>query len=128
MAYNERLAWGELRTGKVGISGVGYVPPVPQADAVARHLQDLARLPLSETERALKTMYDMMRAQLFWDGNKRTAIICANYQLIAAGAGILNICEAQLEHWNTLLSAFYESGDDAEIVNWTYEHCLYGIE
>lgn len=128
VAYNESLAWGELRTGKVGIGGVAYVPPVPNPHEAEQTLSELARLPVSDTVRALKTMYYMMRSQLFWDGNKRTAIICANYQLIHAGAGVLNINEQQLEHWNGLLSAFYESGDDAEIIRWTYEHCLYGIE
>ena len=129
VAYNESLAWGELRTGKVGISGVGYVPPIPQQADVEMIFQQIAQNDLvSETVRALQTMYYMMRSQLFWDGNKRTAIICANYQLIAAGAGVLNINEQQLEQWHTLLSDFYESGDDREIIKWTYENCLYGIE
>ena len=128
IAYNESLAWGVLRSGRVGISGVGYVPPVPVQSEAEQTLADIAKLPESATFRALKSMYYLMRAQLFWDGNKRTAIICANYQLIAAGAGVLNIAETQLEQWNTLLSAFYESGDDAEIMAWTYRHCLYGIE
>lgn len=128
VAYNESLAWGELRTGKVGISGVGYISPVPQQNEVEQVFAQIAQLPLSETERALKLMYYMMRSQLFWDGNKRTAIICANYQLISAGAGIVNISEQQLEQWHELLSAFYESGDDTQIIAWTYEHCLHGIE
>lgn len=128
VAYNESLAWGELRTGKVGISGVGYVPPIPERHQVEQTFAEIAQLPQSMTYRALKTMYHMMRAQLFWDGNKRTAIICANYQLILSGCGVLNINEMQLEQWNTLLSAFYESGDDSEIMAWTYAHCLYGIE
>lgn len=72
-------------------------------------------------------MYYMMRHQLFWDGNKRTAMICANYELIMAGCGVLNINENQLEIWHTLLSAFYESNDDNKIVAWTYENCLYGM-
>lgn len=129
VAYNESLAWGKLRTGKVGISGVGYIPPIPQQCETEKIFQQIAQQQnVSETVRALQTMYYMMRSQLFWDDNKRTAIICANYQLIHAGAGVLNINEQQLEQWNTLLSAFYESGDDTEIIQWTYEHCLHGIE
>ena len=64
-------------------------------------------------------MYYMMRHQLFWDGNKRIAMM--------AGCGMLNINENQLETWHTLLSAFYESNDDNKIVAWTYENCLYGM-
>lgn len=72
-------------------------------------------------------MYYIMRHQLFWDGNKRIAMICANYELIMAGCGMLNINENQLETWHTLLSAFYESNDDNKIVAWTYENCLYDM-
>ncbi len=128
VAYNESLAWGEMRTGQVGIGGVAYVPPVPRQPEIEQTLANLAALPVSATERALKTMYHMMRAQWFWDGNKRTAIIAANYQMMTAGVGIINIAQTQLERWHALLSAFYESGDDAEIMCWTYEHCVHGIE
>lgn len=127
VAYNESLAWGELRTGNVGIAGVGFVPPIPIKNQVEQVLDDFFRLPESATYRILKTMYYMMRSQLFWDGNKRTAIICANYQMIRAGCGIININEMQLEQWHTFLSAFYESNDDRELIVWTYENCVYGI-
>lgn len=127
VAYNESLAWGELRTGNVGISGVSYVPDIPVQSEVEKTLNDFKTLPISNTHRILKTMYYMMRSQLFWDGNKRTALICANYQLMAAGCGVLNINESQLEIWNALLSEFYETKNDEKIVAWTYEHCLYGM-
>ncbi len=127
VAYNESLAWGELRTGNVGISGVSFVPTIPILAEVENCLNEFNQLPISATHRSLKTMYYMMRNQLFWDGNKRTAIICANYQLIMAGCGVLNINESQLEIWHTLLSEFYESGDDSNIIAWTYENCLYGM-
>lgn len=55
----------------------------------------ISTVTLMELERGVL----MMRAQLFWDGNKRTALICTNYLLIHAGAGILNISEQQLETW-----------------------------
>ncbi|UNU73064.1 Fic family protein [Moraxella nasovis] len=128
VAYNESLAWGVLRTGNVGISGVGYVPSIPIKSDIENTLNKIHNLPLSKTVLIIKTMYYMMRQQIFWDGNKRTAIICANYQLILSGLGILNINENQLEIWNNLLSEFYETNDDDKIIAWTYEHCLYGIE
>lgn len=127
VAYNESLAWGELRTGNVGISGVSYVPDIPSKENVIQIFNEFKSLPISNTHRILKTMYYMMRSQLFWDGNKRTALICANYQLIITGCGVLNINEGQLEIWNNLLSQFYETNDDEKIVAWTYEHCLYGM-
>lgn len=61
VAYNESLAWGEMRMGRVGIGGVGYVPPVPRQPEIGQTLANLAALPVSATARALKTMYRMMR-------------------------------------------------------------------
>lgn len=127
VAYNESLAWGELRTGNVGISGVSYVPNIPTQADVEQTFNDFNNLNISATHRILKVMYYMMRSQIFWDGNKRTAIICANYGLIISGCGVLNINENQLEMWHNLLSEFYETGDDSNIIAWTYEHCLYGL-
>lgn len=127
VAYNESLAWGELRTGNVGISGVSFVPEIPIKTDIEQQLEAFNQLPISNTHRLLKTMYYMMRNQLFWDGNKRTAIICANHGLIIAGCGVLNINESQLETWHTLLSEFYETADDNTIIAWTYENCLYGM-
>lgn len=67
-------------------------------------------------------MYYIMRQQIFWDGNKRTAVLSANYILINAGAGIININENQLEEFNKLLSGYYESDQDTAIMQWTYDH------
>jgi len=44
------------------------------------------------------------------------------------GLGIVNIGEHQLEAWNQLLSAFYETNNDEEIIQWTYDHCVHGID
>lgn len=127
VAYNESLAWGELRTGNVGISGVSHTPSIPNQFDVENTFNEINHLPVSKTVPILKLMYYMMRQQLFWDGNKRTAIICVNYQLIMAGLGILNINENQLEIWNELLFEFYETNHDDKMIAWTYDNCLYGI-
>lgn len=38
VTYNEGLAWGELRTGNVGISGVSFVPDMPIVSEVKKIL------------------------------------------------------------------------------------------
>ena len=40
VARNEALEWGVLRNGTVGISGVNYVPPIPNEDEVIKELQE----------------------------------------------------------------------------------------
>ncbi|MDQ0157403.1 Fic family protein [Robertmurraya andreesenii] len=128
ISYNESLEWGVLRTGNVGIHGVDYTPAVPVESEIRAAIEEIRNCNMSETYKALKYMYFAMRAQLFWDGNKRTAIVSANTIMMLNGTGIININEKQLEHWNSLLSEFYESNLDDKIIQWTYENCIHGID
>lgn len=127
VAYNESLDWGVLRYGNVGISGVNYKPSIPVENEVLDAIEDIMNI-RSATERAIKYMLYAMRSQLFWDGNKRTGLICANKILIQHGNGVLTIPEDQLEEFNERLSAFYESNDYTKIDQFLYEKCLFGIE
>ena len=43
VSRNESLAWGKLRTGRVGVSGTDYEPPVPEKDCVERELEGIMR-------------------------------------------------------------------------------------
>ncbi|MEK5231971.1 Fic family protein [Lysinibacillus sp. FSL K6-0232] len=130
VSYNESLAWGVVRNGNVGIHGVNYQPSIPVEDEVAAHIQTiLADDSVSTTTyRALKYMYYAMRTQIFWDGNKRTALISANYIMLLNGNGVLHIEESKLEKWNELLSQFYETNNDEKIIRWTYDNCIFGID
>lgn len=128
VAAEDALEPGKIRTGNVQIGGVEYVPPVPSPDKVTVMVSKMMNGNFTDTEKALKMMYQMMRDQVFWDGNKRTAVLSANYLLINAGAGIVNINEKQLPKFNTLLAQYYESGDMTEIMQWTYDNCIYGID
>lgn len=126
ISYNESLELGVLRTGNVG--GVDYTPAVPIESEIKETIEVIMKSNMSETYKALKYMYFAMRAQLFWDGNKRTAIVSANTIMMLNGIGVVNINEKQLEYWNSLLSEFYESNNDEKIIQWTYENCIHGID
>ncbi|MBO0992279.1 Fic family protein [Bacillus sp. SD088] len=128
ISYNESLEWGVLRTGQVGIHGVDYIPAIPIESKVVSTIQNILHSETSWTYKALKYMYYAMRAQLFWDGNKRTAIVSANTIMMLSGVGIVNISEEQLENWNQLLTEFYETNNDERIIQWTYDHCIHGID
>lgn len=120
---------GVARNGNVGIPGVNYQPSIPVENEVAAHIQSILNdESTTSTYRALKYMYFAMRAQIFWDGNKRTALISANYIMLLNGIGVLHIDESKLEKWNELLSTFYETNDDETIIQWTYDHCIFGID
>ena len=128
ISYNESLEWGVLRKGNVGIHGVDYTPAIPVESEVVSAINEIMSSEGSLTYRALKYMYYAMRTQLFWDGNKRTAIVSTNAIMMLDGLGIVNISEQQLEYWNQLLSEFYETNNDETIIQWTYDNCVHGID
>ncbi|WP_255294069.1 filamentation induced by cAMP protein fic [Bacillus toyonensis] len=128
VSYNESLEWGVLRKGSVGIHGVNYIPTIPKEEDVLNDIETIMTLNESMTYRILKYTYYAMRSQLFWDGNKRTAILTANTMLTLNGLGVLNIKEQDLEQWHELLTEFYETNNDSKIIEWTYTNCIYGID
>lgn len=127
VSRNESLKWGALRTGNVGISGTDYIPPVPDRKSAMSELERLSKIQ-SVTKRAIAFFLWACRAQLFWDGNKRTSMIAANKMLIAAGEGILTVKDSQVMEFNKRLLEFYNTGDDSVLDLWLYENCIDGIE
>ena len=129
IARNEALEWGKLRTGTVGISGTTYVPPIPDAANVERELAEILGSPqATATDKALQAFVWGTRGQFFWDGNKRTSLVLANKLLIPAGAGIFSISDAHMEQFNTLLVAYYNTGDSAQLQQFLYDNAIQGID
>ena len=128
IARNEALDWGKLRTGKVTISGTDHEPPVPEEPVVRAELKSIVtRDDWSATDKALAVFTWSLRGQFFWDGNKRTSMILANKLLLESGAGMLTIPEKFMEQFNTLLLAYYNSGNDAVLKEFLYETAILGI-
>jgi len=128
IARNEALEWGKLRTGRVGISGTDYQPPIPVYDNAAQELKAILDSDSSATDKALTAFAWGARSQLFWDGNKRTSLVLANRILIEAGAGMLTINDKNMEQFNELLVAYYNTGDSEKLKQFLYETAIVGIE
>ena len=127
VSRNESLEWGVLRTGKVGINGVDYIPEIPQKDIIAKNIKEILKQG-SITEKALNLMLYLMRSQIFWDGNKRTSMIIANKILISNGCGIITIKEEDIREFNTLLTEYYNTNNKNKIIKFLYEKCIFGME
>lgn len=69
-----------------------------------------------------------MRSQLFWDGNKRTSIICANKILIQNGKGILMVQDKDLKEFSQLLTDYYTTNQSEKIEEFLWNHCIFGID
>lgn len=126
VSRNESLAWGTLRTGKVGVSGTDYEPPVPQREAVEQRLKDIM-LCDDPKARAEEYFCYAVRAQLFWDGNKRTSTIVASKMLIEAGIGVLTIGKAEAVDFNEALLHYYDTADPQPLVR-CLDRCIKTLE
>ena len=104
---------GDLRNSDVSIGGTSW-KPIMNAD-------------LSVTERAITIMLYIMRSQMFFDGNKRTAQLAANQIMIQGGAGVLRIpVECQKEFFAKLIG-YYETGDMREVKRFVYDTSIDGF-
>lgn len=122
IAKNQALEWGKLRSGKVTVSGTSYAPDVPTNDIVTGliNLKDVSY-------RSVASMVvRMIKAQLFWDGNKRTSILFANKILIDNSMGILAIQDKDFYEFNTLLNDYYNNESCInKLVDFMVSKCFY---
>lgn len=126
VARSESIEWGVLRSGNVQITGTEYISDVPEEEVVKKQIAEILKIK-NTTERAIEYMLYGMRSQLFWDGNKRTSMICANKIMIENGNGIIKVPDNKLEEFNTLLSEFYTSNDKVKIKQFIFDNCIDGI-
>lgn len=110
VSRNESLEWGCLRSGIVWVGGTDYTPPIPNEATVNTKLKEIAEIS-DPTERALEYFCYAVRAQLFWDGNKRTSTIVASKVLIENGCGVLTIGKNEALQFNEALLHYYDTED-----------------
>lgn len=131
VARNESLEWGVLRYGNVGIGGTNYKPPLPVKEEVEKNIDELLNADISVTEKAVTYFMWGAKRQLFWDGNKRTSLICANKILLQNGKGLLSIKEADIPQFNKYLTQYYEETDGRQaataLKDFLYETSIRGI-
>ena len=101
---------------------------MPSQEAAESKLNEIIGMSATATEKALTAFIWGTRAQLFWDGNKRTSMTLANKILISAGAGVLTITDKHMEQFNVLLLNYYNTGDGEELKQFMYDNCIQGID
>ncbi|MBP5162758.1 MAG: helix-turn-helix domain-containing protein [Spirochaetales bacterium] len=128
ISRNEALEWGVLRYGRVGISGTDYVPPVPVREKVESDIRKITSAYEPATSRALELFCYITYNQLFWDGNKRTALVAANKLLITKGCGFLTIKDKDMPSFNDLLAGMYSTGNNEDLKRFLYDNAVLGLE
>lgn len=114
---------GEIRTIPVQIGGTSWEPEMPHTGVIMEAIRAIEEITDVELK-ALKYFCYIARTQMFLDGNKRVAQLMANKVLVENDIGIFQIPIEKLEEFKTMLIAFYESGDDGQIIHFMREHCI----
>ena len=127
VSRNESLEWGVLRTGKVGINGVDYIPDIPEETKIIADIKNIME-EKNITRRSLVLMLYLMRTQAFWDGNKRTSMIVANKIMIENGCGVITIKEEYFKEFNSLLTEYYNTNEMESLLKFLYNNCIFGME
>ncbi|EIA31852.1 hypothetical protein SMXD51_08739 (plasmid) [Ligilactobacillus salivarius SMXD51] len=131
VAKMDSLAPGELRNGSGFVATLrgDFVPPDVDEQAEEKYLQKLLEnKDKFATEKSIELMYHLMRNQIFWDGNKRTATLIANKYMIDNGVGLINIPLDYWDEWNKLISDYYYDNDMSKFKEWTYKVGIQGID
>ena len=116
VAREEALTWGVFRNDKVSIAGTTHQPP-PHTELTAifdRGRQTLLSIP-DIHERAIATFLFGALNQFFFDGNKRTARLMMNGQLLSAGLDAISISARRKEEFNREMIRFYDSRDGSRM-------------
>lgn len=109
----EALSWGVFRSGGVLIAGTDYQPP-PVAELPTRFdamVADLAQID-DIYDQAIHIFLTMARCQFFYDVNKRMGRFMMNGHLLQHGYPAINLPAKRQLEFNTLMLAFYASGDE----------------
>jgi len=118
---------GKFRTMPVTIRGTAYIPEMPDAEKIEAELNALLEFE-NPIERAIELMLYLMRGQFFIDGNKRTATLVANKEMIQSGQGIISIPVELLLTFFEKLVHFYETNEKDSIKEFIYNHCIDGLD
>lgn len=118
---------GSLRIDEVRIGGTDWIPKIPDKDGITSQLNEIGEIS-NPMERALRTTAYLMRSQLFYDGNKRIAMLIGNKIMIDNGYGIISVSQKDISAFYQVLVSFYESGDYDGIMDFLYENCVDGMD
>jgi Fic family protein len=108
------------------VGGTSWKPEIPVEDDIKKRLVELQGID-NATERAIDIMIYVMRGQFFLDGNKRTAMLAANKEMIANGQGIISIPVELIPQFTPLLVKYYETGETDTIKAFVYDNCIDGM-
>lgn len=118
----------KLRIYDVKMGGTNWKPELPTITQINEVIEKYLKNN-NITDAILVLMCKLMKMQLFNDGNKRTAMLIANHELIKNGKGIISISMEFKEEFGEKLISYYENEEKLEeLKNFLLINCLDGLK
>lgn len=103
----------QIRTTNVTIGGCSYKPPLPNKEEVIKNITSIIEnKSINNIQKAIEVNCYIAKAQIFNNGNKRTALLFANLFLIINGEGFLSIPYNLEREYKMLLVGYYDSKNE----------------
>ena len=96
---------GMMRIYDVNMGGTKWKPELPSKERMEQLLKEYSNNEII-TDGAITLMCKLMKLQYFNDGNKRTAMLIANHEMIKNGKGIISIAKEFKEEFEEKLIAY----------------------
>lgn len=119
---------GAFRRDEVRIGGTDWIPELPDEKKTGCDIIEIVKSKTSSLDKALDMVLYLMRAQLFYDGNKRIAMLIGNKIMIENGQGIISVVQRDIKSFYELLVSYYETGNQSEIKQFLYDNCIDGMK
>lgn len=118
---------GKIRNVPVKIGGTSWAPPIPFESDIKNDINNILISNKSDIDKAIELLLYVMKAQIFIDGNKRTAVVFANHYLISKGKGLIVIPSKFVNEFKALLIRYYEGKDILKIKKFLKDKCYLKI-
>lgn len=119
---------GVIRRFDVSIGGTDWKPSIPDEKEAYDDIQNILNSGNDKQDIALDIMLYLMRSQLFYDGNKRIAMLICNKIMIENGMGIVSVSQKYIKDFYALLIEFYETGISEKLKQFIYDNCIDGMQ
>lgn len=115
---------GQIREWPVPIVGTSYVPSPESNESFLKFVNSLEKIE-NPIDRAIEYLIIATKRQFFHDGNKRTALVCANKILLDNDSGIIVIPEQLRGEYLTLLKEYYENENAKDNLKSFLKQCTF---
>ncbi len=119
---------GSIRMEEVRIGGTKYISEMPDKEKICNKIHEITASQAGPCNNALDIMLYLMRAQLFYEGNKRLAMLIGNKIMIQYGRGIITVSQKDINEFYKLLIEFYETNNTYKIKEFLYNNCIDGMK